>query len=657
MSSLPTAPFVRVTVVGVITVLLTIGLFQVVDFWRASYPVPAAPVETVLSHTSHGEFSRDSGELLTATPRGFEITAGNHLWEISVPENLDQPVLALDRPDLDAVAVTWTTASGGKKRRLIMDTTPLSERDPRSAHPAFVLPEDRAVGSGILLEIQTDFPVLINPHWWESPSAFNDWKTVHRTLLGFYGGIIVIQILVNLFVFWSSRLRAYLWYPVFLFFHSVSIFTHEGFYAGTGLAGIGGIHQGLLVSIPLTVIFALKFLRDFLDLPRELPRTYRFIRLFSLPFYLLLLQVFLLSAPQYWRILLSIQSLLVLIAAVVYPVITALQVRTGKPAHLLIFITFIPHLVAVIAYMLQVLGWMTPDPNYYYKLLASSLTEMLLISAALGMLVTQTRREKEQADREALENLKRAIEAETAFKTELQEQVREQTTELKQANDEKDRLLSILAHDLRSPLNSLVKYSEFALRPGKEFSKNEYRDFLEGIHETGKTLYSLLENLLVWAKTNWSGVKVQTEPLPVATIVDKCLSLFAVKTREKGIRVEVRVDPEAVVQADREMLMTIVRNLLSNAFRHVCESGTVCIQWIPGNGSGRLLIENDGDPIQPEILETLDSGGIGSVHSRTTGLGLGLGLCRQLSQLNGGSFRIGPSNEGTSAEVTLPIPE
>jgi signal transduction histidine kinase len=653
MNTFP-APSIRVSAVGVLTVLLTIGLFQLVDNWRAAYPDPVASVGNIF--TMDG--SKEAGvprSPLAAGPRGFEIAAGTHVWEIPVPEDVRNPVLEIDRPDLDSVSVRWITESGDWQGGQVKRTTPLSERNPRSANPAFSIPETRAVGSPIVLEIRTSFPVLVNPKWWNDPNGFTTWRTIHQTFLGFYGGIIVIQILVNLFVFWSSRIRAYLWYPVFLFLHGVSIFTYEGFYAGTGLAEIRGIHQGLLVSIPLTVIFALKFLRDFLNLPRDLPRAYRFIRLFSLPFYLLLLQVFLLPFPRLWALILPLQSLFVLIAAVVYPAVAAVQARTGKPAHLLIFVTFIPHLVAVIAYMLQILGWMNPDPNYYYKLLASSLAEMLLISAALGLLINQTRREKEAANRDALENLQRAIAAETAYKTKLEEEVRERTAELKQANKDKDRLLSILAHDLRSPLNSVVRYSEFALRPGKEYSKIEYRDFLEGIHETSKTLYSLLENLLFWAKTNWGGVKVQAEPLNLREVVDKCLSLFPVKIRERSVRMEVDIPPDVEVHADREMLLTIVRNLLSNAFRHTRESGTVSISWTQIEGTGQLIIENEGDPVHPDVLERLASEEPGSVHERTSGLGLGLGLCSQLSQLQGGSFSIRATKSGTAAKVTLPM--
>jgi signal transduction histidine kinase len=124
--------------------------------------------------------------------------------------------------------------------------------------------------------------------------------------------------------------------------------------------------------------------------------------------------------------------------------------------------------------------------------------------------------------------------------------------------------------------------------------------------------------------------------------------------RERNIHTDVQVPPDLEVHADREMLLTIVRNLLSNAFRHTRESGTVSIRWVSADGTGRLLVENEGDPVSPEIVEKLATDSIGSVQERTTGLGLGLGLCRQLSQLQGGSFSIRATESGTVAELSLP---
>ncbi|TGD78329.1 tetratricopeptide repeat-containing sensor histidine kinase [Hymenobacter wooponensis] len=236
--------------------------------------------------------------------------------------------------------------------------------------------------------------------------------------------------------------------------------------------------------------------------------------------------------------------------------------------------------------------------------------------------------------------------------------LQEATLELRQLAASKDRLYSIVAHDLRGPVTSFAGVTElidFYLQRGDEEGLRRLPDI---VRQAAQNLNSLLDNLLNWAVTQTGELAFQPERLPVAELFTELANLYSTSAQAKQITLQVDYAPNLTIWADPHMTRTILRNLISNALKFTPVAGSIVLkaEALP-KGVVRLSVTDTGLGMPPQqIASLLDADGpLMPTYGPRSGTGLGLMLCRAFTQRQGGMLHIeSTEGQGTTISVTLP---
>ncbi len=272
------------------------------------------------------------------------------------------------------------------------------------------------------------------------------------------------------------------------------------------------------------------------------------------------------------------------------------------------------------------------------------------------------RKQAEEEIRKYAEELlisKELLEERARELTRLNNQLASSEKELKELNLSKDKFFSILAHDLRSPFTSLLGLSEFLENEVPSLSKDELQLFASGISKSAKGVYNLLENLLDWSRVQTGRIDYVPEDFTFGEIVESVVSLNNSNLVKKKINVKTNINNEDVVYADKKMIETVMRNLVSNAIKFSHHKGLITIKTEKLGDEYRIFVEDNGVGIEKEniaklfkIDQQISKPGI----DEEQGTGLGLILCKEFVEKNNG--RIWAESEfgkGATFIFTIPI--
>ncbi|TVR31135.1 MAG: hypothetical protein EA390_06900 [Balneolaceae bacterium] len=239
-------------------------------------------------------------------------------------------------------------------------------------------------------------------------------------------------------------------------------------------------------------------------------------------------------------------------------------------------------------------------------------------------------------------------------KNRMNRQLRERTVELQEVNSEKDKLLSILAHDLRNPLSGLQGVV-YLIQEGALNNKDMDKVLKEVDHRLQHGI-TILSNYLQWAQNQKDGIEANIEPVNVKEIVDECLVGFRHSSQKKGVTIVVDIQENLAMLADKNMMQVILRNLISNSIKYVEEDGVVTVKAVKENNRVRLSVSDNGVGIpeqkKRDIFKSFSYTRIGT-HGET-GTGLGLSICKDFAEKQGGSISfVSESGEGTTFTVEL----
>ncbi len=232
-------------------------------------------------------------------------------------------------------------------------------------------------------------------------------------------------------------------------------------------------------------------------------------------------------------------------------------------------------------------------------------------------------------------------------------------TELQESNKTKDKFLSIISHDLRSPFSSLLGFSEIILHEYHDMSDEERIQNLTTINEVAENTYQLLENLLYWALSQSGKMEYTPRNTNLSEIVDLNIEILSMPIKNKSLNVKSHIDPETKVMADRNMLNTIIRNLLSNAIKFTNSSGSITFDCISTNGSFEISISDNGIGIATNIQQSIFNEGKyhikrGTLNER--GTGLGLNLCKDFIEKHQGKIWV-ESTPGKGSRFSFTLPD
>ena len=194
-----------------------------------------------------------------------------------------------------------------------------------------------------------------------------------------------------------------------------------------------------------------------------------------------------------------------------------------------------------------------------------------------------------------------------------------------------------------------------------KLSKNEISEYTKLIYESSQNLFNLLGNLLQWSKSQLGSIKLSPKPIVLYDSVDDVLSLFGISAQKKNIKVENLIVKDITVFADKHVVSTVLRNLLSNALKFTNQGGIIKISSVISNNKITVSVEDNGKGISEENLEKLfriDQSYSTKGTENETGTGLGLILCKDLiTQSNGEIFVESTLGKGSIFKFTLPILE
>lgn len=227
-------------------------------------------------------------------------------------------------------------------------------------------------------------------------------------------------------------------------------------------------------------------------------------------------------------------------------------------------------------------------------------------------------------------------------------------------NASKDKFFSIVAHDLRGPFMPLLGNVELLIEMADILPPAEIREISLGVYRSGKRMLNLLENLLQWSRLQMGRMEYQPELLNLQQVTQKTVDLLAATAEAKDITLSNQVTEQLDVYADNHMLNTIIRNLTSNALKFTPIGGQVVISARQlEEPFVELSIMDSGVGIPAEDIAKLFA--VEIPHSTTgtaqeTGTGLGLIMCKEMVELNGGQIEVDSQlQQGTTVKLTIPV--
>jgi PAS domain S-box-containing protein len=230
-----------------------------------------------------------------------------------------------------------------------------------------------------------------------------------------------------------------------------------------------------------------------------------------------------------------------------------------------------------------------------------------------------------------------------------------QAAQLRDLNQVKTRMMSIIAHDLRSPLATLTGVLEVA--DSGMLTEQEFRDLIPMISRGVTDASGLLENLLHWSKSQLEGEVIQPERFNLKELITQNLVLFEKKLAEKGVKLSETVAADAEVFADRDMISLVIRNLVGNAVKFCRPGDRIGLSCLMDADWTTLCVADTGVGMDPGLVGKLFGFDIvsrlGTQQER--GTGLGLKLCRDFVEKNGGKIRVESApGKGSRFFVSLP---
>ena len=228
-------------------------------------------------------------------------------------------------------------------------------------------------------------------------------------------------------------------------------------------------------------------------------------------------------------------------------------------------------------------------------------------------------------------------------------------------NQQKDKFFSIIAHDLRGPFNALLGFSEILATQGDSLERERVTEYGTLVHDAGQRTFALLEDLLDWSRLQMGRMEFDPQSYELDKAIKENLAIFKAAAAEKNLLLKLDDCPALTASADKRMVDTILRNLISNAIKFTDRKGTVSVSATahPTEKSIEVAVTDTGVGMSSGRLARLfriDESSSTKGTEGENGTGLGLHLCKELVEIHGGEISVASAiNEGTTVRFTLPV--
>ena len=241
----------------------------------------------------------------------------------------------------------------------------------------------------------------------------------------------------------------------------------------------------------------------------------------------------------------------------------------------------------------------------------------------------------------------------------LEKTVAMKTSELNELNASKDKFFSIIAHDLKNPFNTIIGFSEMLKDEIPSGDLNKSGEYAGMIYDSATKTFRLLENLLEWANSQRGKISFNPVPLNLGEILKEDLKILNEMAVRKNIELNNHFDDDLTVIADKNMIKTILRNLISNAIKFTHKNGKVEVTATTDNRRVVISVSDSGIGMTKETIAKLfriDSNLSTQGTENEKGTGLGLILCKEFVEKHGGKIWVeSEPGKGSIFRVTLPM--
>ncbi len=230
---------------------------------------------------------------------------------------------------------------------------------------------------------------------------------------------------------------------------------------------------------------------------------------------------------------------------------------------------------------------------------------------------------------------------------------------LKKAIVTKDRLYSVISHDLRTPFNALIGFSKLLQTQFHTLTQEKIKKYIGIIYEVSGQTYNLLTNLLDWSLTQTNDIKFNPQKIEVKTLIDEVTKSQIHLAEQKNIEFSVSVEQEIPMVADANMILAILRNLISNALKFTPQYGKVHLSAEEVPHEIVFCVSDTGVGIKPEDIKMLfnEDNSLSTIGTdNEKGAGLGLLLCKELVKKHGGKIWA-ESKTGEGSRFYFSIPQ
>lgn len=257
-----------------------------------------------------------------------------------------------------------------------------------------------------------------------------------------------------------------------------------------------------------------------------------------------------------------------------------------------------------------------------------------------------------------IEHNKNLIQKNADELTELNKKLVQSEEKLRDMNQNKDRFFSIISHDLRSPFTSLLGFSEYMAKYSDDFSGEELKEYATHMYQATKNILNLLENLLQWSRVQTGRIEFIPENLDMKEVLLKAVELYSGNAINKQIQLVTEVDEYTIAFADRNMIDTVMRNLISNAIKFSNPNDKIYIRASLKEEKVHVEVEDTGIGMNQAKLNKLfriDSSFTTDGTSKERGSGLGLILCKEFIEKNNGEISVESRvSHGTKFKFNIP---
>ncbi len=230
--------------------------------------------------------------------------------------------------------------------------------------------------------------------------------------------------------------------------------------------------------------------------------------------------------------------------------------------------------------------------------------------------------------------------------------------DLELSNQAKDKLFSIIAHDLKNPLSTFITVTDIMSNEFDSMENTEKKEFIEEINKSSKSLFNLLENLLVWSRSQMGVLDFNPMDLDLNYLANQSVEVLALQASKKNVTVATDFAESAVVNGDANMLLTVTRNILSNSIKFTQSGGKITVSTGFIEKYVYIRIEDNGVGIPEDKIKILfEPSATKSSHGTNDekGTGLGLVLCKDFIDKHSGRIEVQSKvKEGSTFTILIP---